>query len=571
MKDLFTSILITLTIGLLISRCANPISPTGGPKDTIPPILLNSLPINGSLNFKETTIHLEFSEYINADKLTQNLIITPQSDVRFKHVVKRNQLNIKFDQPFQDSTTYSLNFFDGITDITEKNPAVNLVLAFSTGNFIDTMSVSGRVLDLMTGKPSKEFLVGLYPSTDTLDFLTQTPLYFTTTNDSGMFNMSYIKAGIYKILSYKDENRNLLLDPETEDHGFISDKLNLQSPVKDLSIRTLVQNVKPLQLINNRPIGPYHEIKFNKRVENYTINPDSLEHIITGEDKDIIRIYNQGQFNYGDSTTIYLTANDSLSNTVNDTLKIVFLESARKPGAFKASITYKEKSMVNNPLYTIYFNKPISNVDESKFIYMADSSFSFYPDSLNLQWNQNKTTLELRTYLTKDSLYNNYQKVLLEDSIREEAITKDTLTINPKEPKKNSKSSRSQVQFFSQPGAFISIENDSSETMTIKHKEYFKQPFGTLKLKLVTELKSFTIQLLDARGNVAYSHDTSLAPVFNVIPDTYSVRILIDDNDDGKWTFGNLIQNIEPESVFLFSEKIPVRENWIVEDYTITF
>ena len=97
MKNLVLAVITIIVLDLLFTGCANPISPTGGPKDTIPPTLINSMPVNGSINFEGQEIVLEFDEYVNADKLNQNLIITPKTDVRFKHIIKKNQLRITFD------------------------------------------------------------------------------------------------------------------------------------------------------------------------------------------------------------------------------------------------------------------------------------------------------------------------------------------------------------------------------------------------------------------------------------------------------------------------------------------
>ena len=120
MKYFLQLIIIILLSVTAFHRCANPGRPTGGPKDTIPPILINAIPVSGTTNFKDQIIELEFSEYINADKIQQELIITPKTDIRYKSIVKRNKLILKLDQALEDSTTYYFNFANGVTDITEK-------------------------------------------------------------------------------------------------------------------------------------------------------------------------------------------------------------------------------------------------------------------------------------------------------------------------------------------------------------------------------------------------------------------------------------------------------------------
>lgn len=572
MKNLLVAILAVVIADLLFSRCANPGSPTGGPKDTIPPKLINSNPTNGSINFQEQSITLDFSEYINADKLAQKLIITPKTEITFKHLIKKNQLSIKFDKPFADSTTYSLNFFDGVTDITEKNPAVNLVLAFSTGSYIDSIKVSGTVIDLLTENPSDKFTVGLYPLTDSLDYLTQSPLYFTATYDSGTFDISYIKAGLYKILSFNDLNKNLILDPQEEDHGFLLDTLNLASSITQLKIRTLLQNIRPLQLTNNRPVGKYHEIKFNKTVDSYNITPDTIYSSLEGENKDIIRLYNNGSFNYGDSIPIVLEASDSLLNSVTDTLKIVFMESSRKSKELQTFIKYLPKSLQDNPTYQLSFSKPIKEYNPEKLLYSADSLFSYPPDSLLFNWNKNKTNLELTTYLFKDSLYHQYEEKFKQDTLSADTTnTLQTDSVANKRGASRSSTAKPKLTFDLSPGAFISIEGDSSRLASVHHQRSTKLKYGTLKLKIETTFQSFNVQLLSSSGQVKYEQQNTKNPEFIVLPSTYKVRILIDNDNDGVWSYGNLLKDKEPENVYLFPDEIPVRENWIVEDYIISF
>ncbi|MEP5611328.1 MAG: Ig-like domain-containing domain [Cyclobacteriaceae bacterium] len=575
MKNIFIIILTLIIADLTLSRCANPRSPTGGPKDTVPPSLISSTPVTGSTNFKDQSISLTFSEFINADKLLQNLIITPKTDVRFKHIVKRNILNIKFDESFSDSTTYSLNFFDGVTDITEKNPAVNLILAFSTGTFIDSMQVTGSISDLLTAQPSKSFIVGLFPLTDSLDFLKHSPTYFTTANDSGRFSLSYVKSGEYRILAFKDENRNLLLDPKEEDHAFIADTLQLYDSIPDLEFSSVLQNVKPIQLTNHRPVRAYHEFKFSREIDKYSIKPDSIYSSISGEENDIIRLYNPNQFNFGDSSQIVITVSDSLSNTIEDTVKIVFSEFIRKPPALTVDLSYKEKKLVTNPLYTIKFNKPIVTTDLSKFAYIADSTFTLTPDSSELTWNQQRTELQIRTFINRDSVYSRQLASITLDTSMLKFLPFDSLEqISPDQTDsiKQIIVSKSPIEFSILPGAFFSVEGDTSKVKSLTHKKEFRQAFGTLQFTVVTEKPSFTVQLLSNGNKVAYESVNNKTPVFTVKPASYSIRVLIDTNNDGKWSFGNLLKNQEPEEVYLFPEVISIRENWIVgEDIQIIF
>lgn len=572
MKRFIYIIASTFILELLLSYCANPGSPSGGPKDTIPPILINSNPVNGSVNFQGSELELEFSELINADKLKDNLIITPKTDVKFKHIIKKNIIKINFEETFSDSTTYSLNFFDGITDITEKSPAVNLVLAFSTGSFIDSMKVFGRVYDLLNEKPSKKFTLGLYALSDTLDFLVESPVYFTSTSDSGTFQISYIKAGDYKVVTFQDENRNLILDPDTEPHGFLADTLRLTQELDSLLIPTLLQDVKPIKFISNRPIGNYQELRYNKRIENYSVVPNNLPSNVIGEKNDILRFYKPIDYVLDDSIKLIISVSDSLLNQTVDTLKIAFLESNRKPQEYTAELISTETSLQDSNVYRILFNKPSTLHSPDSMFLKADSTFTYQITSFETNWNDNRTELNLTTYLKKDSLDNLYEQILIKDSIDlVSSFQNDTLLLDSLN-RSGYRVKKSMYSFELSKGVFHSVESDTSARLSITHQQTNQSGTGTLTFKIATEKPSYIIQLLDKSGNIRYLLKNESSPTFQVVPGTYQIRILIDSNNDGKWSYGNLLSQEEPEEIYFFSEEISIRENWIVgEDILISF
>lgn len=560
MKKFFYLIILFLIVDLTFHSCANIGRPTGGPKDSIPPTLVYSIPETGTTNFDGQELTLEFSEYINADKLKQQLIITPKTDIQFKSVIKRNRLVIKLDTKLEDSTTYNFNFADGVTDITENNPATNLSIAFSTGPYIDSLSITGFVEELLTKEPGKKYVVGLYPFTDSLDYFTTNPIYFTTTNDSGRYSINYIKTGIYKIISFKDENSNYLLDPETESHGFLEDTINLMTSMKLDPIRCILQNVKPIELINHRPVGSYVELKFNKSPDSYTIEPQYLNHQKTGDKKDIIRIYKPDQINYEDSLTVSVTVSDSLGNMIDEDRKIVFLESSRKKGKLSISTTPNQIDLTKTQKINLVFNKPITQFDSTNISIKADSTF-FYPISLISKWNDNRTSAELFTQIDTDSLYQQFEKSLFTDSSQIDSTSQEL-----KQSDLRQKTPTKKLSIEIPEGSFISVEGDTSNAVLIPVIKESEKPKGTLKIDIETSKKSFNLQLLDDNGKVRYNQKNQKAISFNTIsPGNYTIRILIDDNNDGNWSYGNLLKNQEAESVYLHPEEISIRENWIVE------
>ncbi|WP_421763776.1 Ig-like domain-containing domain [Ekhidna sp.] len=557
MKNFFYLILSFLIVDLTVQSCANIGRPTGGPKDTIPPTLTYSIPQTGTTNYDNEELILEFSEFINDDKLKQQLIITPKTDIQYNSVAKRNKLVIKLDTKLADSTTYNFNFADGVTDITENNPATNLSIAFSTGPYIDSLAITGFVRELLTDEPAKKYVVGLYPLSDSLDYFATNPMYFTTTNDSGRYAINYIKRGKYKIISFKDENANYLLDPESESHGFLQDTINLDSSLSLKPIRCILQNVKPIEMMNYRSIGPYVEIKFNKSPDAYSIKPDYLNHHIVGDKKDIIRIYKHSSIAYNDSLQTTLIAYDSLQNKIEENIKIVFLESSRKKAKFSVTIKPTNLDIYKDKTLNLSFNKPVISYDSTNLSIKSDSIFT-YPLSAEFSWNTNHTELELKLKVKHDSVYNHFEKLLQKDSAeRDTSVNSNTIS---------SQNNSRKLQIEIPEGMFTSVERDSSSLTTITINKKPKPSSGVLKLAISTTQNNYFLQILNDKGQVKYSISNQKTETFDsIIPGNYTIRVLIDDNNDGNWSYGNLLKNEEPETVYIHPEEISIRENWIVE------
>ena len=153
MRYLFSIFILSSIVIYFLTYCASITPPGGGPRDTIPPVLLKSYPDHKSLNFSGTTIRLIYDEYLKIDDLKKQLIITPIIQEEYERKIRRNSIELTFPEPFKDTTTYTFNFQDAIQDITEGNVTLDNVLAFSTGDYIDSLYINGKVLDIFSNKP----------------------------------------------------------------------------------------------------------------------------------------------------------------------------------------------------------------------------------------------------------------------------------------------------------------------------------------------------------------------------------------------------------------------------------
>lgn len=563
MKQLLLALSIVLLLQLLVHSCANPISPTGGPKDTIPPKLITAYPETQTLNFKDQTIVLTFDEYINADKLKQSLIVTPITELKYKSYIKKRTLTLNFEKPFQDSTTYTLNFFDGVTDITEKNPVENLIIAFSTGAFIDSLTIQGYITNIYSNDPSSKFTVGLYKLTDSLDFKVNKPTYFTTSTEKGLFSIQNIKSGNYKLLAFNDKNKNLLFNPKDESFAFLKDTLQINQISNDtIRLKEISIDASDLLLTSARPSGHYFEARYTKPIINYnvkTINGTYLPTKIVGE-SETIRFYPIS--NSSDSLQTIITAQDTLLNTTTDTLFVKFRESSKKLEEFKLSIIPKSNSdITENPTFTIKFNKPVQPEKKINVSLAIDTLINIPLSTTASYFNDNNTTFTYSLNFTP-SIFSTYIDSL--DNI----YSYDTLKPDSTHivyQKAISRIGLDKFQIMISENSFISCEQDSSYQIINTYSFIKPEKYGTIKVHLTTEKKSYTVQLMN-KQKVEYQLNNCIDCTFQKIkPGSYWVRILYDSNNDGSWTFGNYLKKEEPEPLYYFKEETTLRANWEVE------
>lgn len=566
MKQLLTIIVFLILAELTLHRCANPMTPTGGPKDTIPPTVLLISPVDQTLNFKGNEVTLYFDEFINADKLKQNLIITPNAEIKYKHVIKKRDLILKFETPFEDSTTYTLNFFDGVTDITERNPVPNLILAFSTGDFIDSLVIEGSVTDLMTNKSVSKSTVGLYPITDSLDIFTRKPYYFVTTDENGAFRIQNIKAGKYRIISFTDENKNLKLDEATEAYGFINDTLNVSAVKDSIELYQIKVDASPLKFISARPAGKYFEVRYNKPINRYTLNPiDTLSKGIASSltaEKDAIRFYKPPNFSTDQKFPYVITASDSLYNTTMDTVEVTFTESARKLSEFKTSFLTNTQTIDTDYRYHVTFTKPIIENRLDSIYYSIDSLITFRLPVEEVKWSEHKTDVSFTTPFISQ----NYQDSLQSLITANKPDSLETDSLKAAKFQNYSRIDKNKVVFNIPKGAFISADFDTTSILTQSFKLLDTREKGTIKVMINTSKESYFVQLMNSKSEVETQlYNCSQCNFIGVPPGEYYIRILIDANNNGKWDIGNIRKSEEPEPILYFPEKSSLRANWELE------
>lgn len=226
-KSILYQVFIVLSIAvycLNTSSCANTKgAPTGGLKDTIPPVIVETLPPNGAVNVprENTKIEITFDEFIEIKDAYKNVFLSPPQQKSPKTKIKGKTLVISFEEPLDSNKSYSIIFGNSIRDFNEGNILYNFVYSFSTGNTLDSMIFSGTVMDYKKLQPQEGFTVLLYHNPKDSSVVNSLPDAIAKTDKWGYFTVRNLKEIPYNIYAIKDENNNNKYDLGIEDIGFL--------------------------------------------------------------------------------------------------------------------------------------------------------------------------------------------------------------------------------------------------------------------------------------------------------------------------------------------------------------
>jgi uncharacterized protein (DUF2141 family) len=561
------TVLPFLLYALFLLSCARQTAPTGGPKDTIPPVLVKAVPYINQTNFKDKELTLTFNEPILLNNPKEQLIITPDIQKKYKITVKKNQVNIVLDTDLKDSTTYTFNFRDAIQDITEKNPAKNIKLAVSTGPYVDSLIIQGLIYDPLRPVPVKEATVALYES-DTFNIFKHAPVYLTKTDETGLYAIENLKPGTYHVFAIDDKNRNLIVDSKTELYGFIADPIELRRNQKQIDIPIVKLDTRSLKLTNSRPYNTYYNIKLSKNLATYKLSSEATPWLFSsfGEDQSNIRIYNT--FNKADSTGIRLQGRDSVYNRIDTVLFAKFTDREVKPEAFTSKSegfkVFARKGLITGK---IQFNKPLFEINYDSILYQIDSTKTITFSKADIQWDSLRNRLVIQK--------NFDPKLLIEPEATEKPKAKPTQTEKgaaKQQPKKVIKN-----RFYLGTAAFVSIENDSSKASEETLRPITLEETGVISMHIQTKEEHFFVQLLDKSNNVVrVIHDNKNAIFDDVMPAEYQIRLIIDHDGNGEWSPGNFFRKTEPEpTIYYLNEKdnptINLKANWEIGPLLITY
>lgn len=278
-KYLFILLIIT---PLIYFSCAKIGSPTGGPQDTIAPVVVKSFPMDRDTGFSEKEMEIKFDEFFELGEINTEFFSSPPFLEIPDFKIYKKKLIIKFNEELKDTTTYTLYFGNAIKDFNEGNEIENYTFIFSTGSIIDSFSVSGYIYNAATLDKIENVFVMIYKNDyDSIPYI-ETPYFLTKTDTSGYFFINNIKPGKYKLFSLLDMNTNLLYDMPNESIGFLD--TNIFATAKTVEKIDSLKNLK--YVYDSLNVNIIDSMYVDSIVESifYEYSPDNLKIFMFDED-----------------------------------------------------------------------------------------------------------------------------------------------------------------------------------------------------------------------------------------------------------------------------------------------
>ena len=526
MKKFKVLFLILFTISILFS-CAKRGTITGGDKDILPPKITSSLPKNFTTNFDKKIIKINFDEYIKVKDIQKQLIISPPMNIAptvLPQGTASKFISIKINDTLIPNTTYSFNFGQSITDFNEGNAYPQLKYVFSTGIFIDSLSIEGTIKDSYEKNTDNFVNILLYEVDDKYNdsvIYKKTPRYITNTLDSlKTFKIENIKAGKYKLIALKEANNNYKFDSNKDKIGFYNETINIPDPsIYELELFKEILKFKakkPVQASGNRIILGYEGDAKNLNITAKQRGNSIKTKITKFPEKDSVQVWFEPMKN--DSIQIGVENLDykkdymiKIKNQRQDTLKLT--------SNAAAILRLNEK-------FTIKASVPLEKFDVQKMsLTKKDSSKVDFKTNYD-DFNQN---LEILFISEPDEKYT----------------------------------------FKMVPKAVEDYLGKANDSLKFSFSTKSLADYGNLKVNL-QNVKSFPVivELTDSKGKILaaqYSEKQTSVEFLLIEPQKYSMRVIYDANKNKLRDTGNYLEKLQPEEVIHFPTEIDVRANWDVD------
>lgn len=521
MRAAFASLMI-----LLVAACAQVRDISGGEKDVTGPVLLEAVPPNQSTGFNASRILLRFNERVQLERVRERLLISPPLEKPpTLRLLRGTDVEIELNAPLRANTTYTFSMGEVVKDLTEGNYASGMDYVVSTGEVLDSLAIIGSVTHAFKGDQQKDMLVLLFAADDTSDFVSSRPLYATRTDANGLFRLQHLRAGEYTVRALRDQNANYRYDLPNEEIAFAAAAVAavvLDSTMEPLHLRSF-QEVSAVQTVREASVEENGALRVVLAKPAYQLNVRDIERSggklrwspewSTGRDSVLL---------WPSDTTALGEGRYELSTEAGilDTLRY---RAVRKM-PFHTNLLPASTETEAGLIVRVRAARPISTVDTSLIRMMKDSipvAFTVVRDTAAGRW------FSLRPAM--------------------EAGSTASLLILPK--------------------AVRDIYNGYNDTLRTTVGRAAEQRTGTLRVSVERTVPagSMLLQLLDGQGRVV--RETTLqgsAPVVweRIEPGNHTLRLIDDDNGNGRWDTGVWTTRLQPELVWYQGEVINVRAAW---------
>ncbi|MBN2597031.1 MAG: Ig-like domain-containing protein [Marinifilaceae bacterium] len=579
MKKIAFYILLGFAVSTLLYSCARKGIPTGGPLDHTPPKVTLTKPLNYSTNFKGGKVEIFFDEFVQLKDISSNFTISPPLKKKPLVKLKGRSIYVKLEEKLRENTTYTLDFGKGIADNNEGNPLGEYQFVFSTGNQLDSLSIKGKLDNSFNQLPVEKAMVMAYLNTNDSVPFTVIPSYVAKTDSAGYFQLNNLSSGDYKLFAIVDGNRDFLYNGPGEMIGFSNDiitpkmhtyeqldSINADSVIVRQMMETEPSNIylrmfdeeNPLQYLTTYKRDRREQIYFefnSKRTDSLKIDFIDVDEnpnwflLEKNRTNDTLSYWITDSTIYQRDTLLakleYLKT-DSLGKLVSftDTVKLNY----KAPKKAKASRNKKKQAKIKIPTYGFKLNASSSqDLNKDVILDFNEPLAEINKDSIHLYQLQDTILIPVDYKIEQDSA----------------AILRYHVKIDWKAE------TQYKVEFDST--AFRNIYGLYSDKyngkITTREEEYY----GKILLNVSNVKKPLIVQLLKnnksegiVQAKRIYSDQTV---IFDYLaPDTYIIKLIVDENDNGKWDTGNYKEGLQPEMVHYFRKEIKVRSYFDVED-----
>ncbi|SDI40615.1 Ig-like domain-containing protein [Mucilaginibacter sp. P19] len=522
---------ILIFIVLFIFGCAAQQPPQGGPRDQTPPKLVKAIPGNKTRNFVAKQIDLEFDEFIKLTNAYQEISMSPAMEKPPEYSSNKRKLKIEFKDSLQKNTTYVINFGKSIQDVNESNILKNFTYVFSTGSHIDSLSISGTVTNTLTQEKEKDVLVFIFPVKQDTLFGKKKPSIFALTDSSGNFALNNLREDDYRIYALKEASPDKIFNRDEELIAFLKKPIHLRADTSNVQLNLFKQDPEKFRVSEKRfDTDGKLLLVFNKGLTQpaikviYPANVDDRKQVSFSRTKDTASVY--------------------LRNMNFDSLRVAIFDKGK-------------------PIDTIY---QLKRKNES-FTRVVTTSYNMGNDS-KLKPGGN---LMITASIPIEN-FDQSQITLNEDSVAtsDYTIQKDTGNYKLLNLKYRWRES-SKYELVLNEGALTDIYGDKNKRLSKKFQINKLDNYSQLTVKLTVPdtAKAYVVELLSEDKKLIQSDpitkNTSLV-YKGILAAKYYVRIIYDENKNGKWDSGNVRLKRQPENIWLNEKLITLRPNWEAEE-----